>query len=150
MPPLVILVSSIGIELADGATTGRRIRINRPGDANARCKASRASGQHKDFSPFMRQPTPRSIFNAISFQHVRTEASGPRPCRRGAKSSPSRDFICGFRQSHFQFSRQSPEEDLQALTEDDGSAEPAPRACSIIWWATSVRPRQISGQTESH
>jgi len=77
---------------------------HRPGDANPRCKASRASGQHKDFSPFMPQSTTRSTFNAISFQHVRTEASGLRPCRRGAKSSPSHDFVFGFRQSHFQFS----------------------------------------------
>ena len=90
------------------------------------------------------------------------------------------------------------EDDRQALTEDDESAEPAlldgprrgpccrarwftrqqdrvsdhrvrskeirprqlvpllrwcsrsPRACSIIWWVASVRPRQISGQAESH
>ena len=26
----------------------------------------------------------------------------------------------------------------------------SPRACSIIWWVASVRPRQISGQAESH
>jgi len=34
-----------------------------------------------------------NTFNAILFQHVRTEASGPRPCRRGAKLSPLRDRL---------------------------------------------------------
>ena len=43
------LGSSIGIVPADGETTGRRIRINRPDDENARCKVSRAPGQRKDF-----------------------------------------------------------------------------------------------------
>jgi hypothetical protein len=87
----VILGSSIGIVPADGETTGRRIRINRPGDENARCKVSKASGQHRDFSPFMQQPTTRSTSNAISFQQAHTERSGPRPCRRGAKSLLQRE-----------------------------------------------------------
>jgi putative transposase len=58
--------------------TGRRIRINPLDDENARCKVSRASGQHRNFSPFMRQPTTHSAFNAISFQQARTDASAPR------------------------------------------------------------------------
>ena len=69
----------------DGATTGRRIRISRRGDENARCKGSRASDRRKDFS----QPTPPfkipSTSNAISPQQERTEPSGRRRCRRGAK-----------------------------------------------------------------
>src|ERR1019366_4575591 len=40
-PPRVILGSSIGIVPADGETTGRRIRINRPDDENARCKVQK-------------------------------------------------------------------------------------------------------------
>src|ERR1019366_10317602 len=90
-PPRVILESSIGIVPADGETTGRRIRINRPDDENARCKVSKASGQHRDFSPFMQQPTTPSTSNAISFQQAHTERSGPRPCRRGAKSLLQRE-----------------------------------------------------------
>ena len=62
---------------------GRRIRINRPDDENARCKGSRALGQHKDFSPFMRQPTTPSTSNAISFQQGRTELFEPRQWTRG-------------------------------------------------------------------
>ena len=103
-PPRVILRSNIGITPADGETTEWRIRINRPDDGNARCKVSRASDQHKDFSPFTQQLTTPSASNAISFQQGRTELFELRPCRRGAKSSPSRDLTCGFRKSHVQFS----------------------------------------------
>jgi len=45
-PLRVNVGSSIGIVPADGKTTGRRIRINRPVDENAKCKVSRALGQH--------------------------------------------------------------------------------------------------------
>jgi putative transposase len=59
-PPRANLGSRIGIAPADGETIGPRIRINRPGDENARCKVSRAPGQRKDFS----QSTPRSTTNS--------------------------------------------------------------------------------------
>lgn len=84
----MIFGSSVVTVLDDGVTTGRRIRISRQDDENARCKGLRASGQHRDFSHFRQQPTTPSTFNAISFQQARTEPSGPWPCRRGAKSSP--------------------------------------------------------------
>ena len=70
---------------ADGETIGRRIRINQPDDENARCKASRASDQHKDFSPFTQQPTTLSTFNAISFQQGRTELFEPLPWTHGVR-----------------------------------------------------------------
>jgi hypothetical protein len=47
--------------------------------------ASRASDQHKDFSPFTQQPTTRSTFNAISFQQGRTELFEPRPWTHGVR-----------------------------------------------------------------
>ena len=78
-----ILGSSIGIAPADGETTGRRIRINRPDDENARCKVSRASDQHRDFFPFMQQSTTPSTFNAISF-HQHIDLFGPRLTTFGA------------------------------------------------------------------
>ena len=84
-PRRVILGSRIGIAPADGETIGRRIRINQPDDENARCKVSRASVQHRDFSPFTQQPTTPSTFNAISFQHGRTELFEPRPWTHGVR-----------------------------------------------------------------
>ena len=72
--------------------TGRKIRINRPGDENARCKVSRAWGRRRDFSPFTRPSITPSPFNTISFQQALTEPSGPRPCRFGSKSSPQLDL----------------------------------------------------------
>jgi hypothetical protein len=57
---------------ADGATTGRRIRISRPGDENARCKALRAPDRRKDFSQRMPQSKTPSTSNAISPRHERT------------------------------------------------------------------------------
>ena len=39
----------------------------------------------------MQQPTTPSTSSAISPQQERTEPSGPRPCRRGTKSSPRRE-----------------------------------------------------------
>ena len=103
-PPHAILGSCIAIVPADGETTGWRIRISRPEDENARCKVSGALGRHKDFSPFMQWPTTPSTSNAISFQHARTEPSGPPPCRLGAKSSPRPDCSYGVRRSRAQFS----------------------------------------------
>src|ERR1019366_266502 len=90
-PPRVILESSIGIVPADGETTGRRIRINRPDDENARCKVSRAWDPRKDFSQCMQQPTTPSTSSAILPQQKRTEPSWHRPCRRGVKSSLRRE-----------------------------------------------------------
>ena len=73
------------------AHTGRRIRINRPDDENARCKVSRTSGQRRDFSPFMQPPTTPSTFNAISFQQGRTEHFEPQPWTRGARQLPQHE-----------------------------------------------------------
>ena len=79
------LGSSIGIVRADAKTIGQRIRINRPDDENARCKGSKASVQHKEFSHFMQPPTTRSTFNAISFQQGRTELFERSPWTRGVR-----------------------------------------------------------------
>jgi transposase-like protein len=69
----------LGIEHRHRTGRWRNIRaensLNRPGDANARCKALRASAQHKDFSPFMQQPTTRST--VIGYARV---ARGRRRC----------------------------------------------------------------------
>src|ERR1700732_2749866 len=100
----VILESQNAMSAADGATTERRIRINRPDDENARCKGSRAWDPRKDFSQCMQQHKIPSTSNVISPQQERTEPSGPQPCRRGAKSSPPHDFSCETRRpaSNFQ------------------------------------------------
>jgi hypothetical protein len=58
----------------DGATTELRTRINRPDDENARCRASRARVQPKDFSQLTQLLTTTSTFNAISFQQGPTES----------------------------------------------------------------------------
>ena len=64
----VIWGSRSGPSEVDGATTEPRIRINRPGDENARCKVSRAPGQRKDFSQSTPRYTTHSTSNAISFR----------------------------------------------------------------------------------
>src|SRR5207302_10071578 len=66
MPPRVILESNIGIVLADGETTGRRIRLNRPGDESAKCKGSRTWGPPKDFTQSTARSTIHSMPNATS------------------------------------------------------------------------------------
>src|ERR1019366_5279218 len=68
--------SRIGIAPADGETIGPRIRINRPGDENARCKVSTAPGQRKDFSQSTPRSTTHSTSNATSPQPERTEPPG--------------------------------------------------------------------------
>src|ERR1019366_3158749 len=75
----------------DGATIERRIRICRPDDENARCKVSRVRVQPKDFSQRTQPLTTLSTSSAISPQQECTEPSGPRRCRRGAKSSLRRE-----------------------------------------------------------
>src|SRR5476651_2234900 len=87
LPLPVILESQNDMSAVDGATIERRIRINRPDDENTRCRVSRALHPRNDFSHFMQRPTTLSTSNAISPQQERTEPSGPRQCRRGAKSS---------------------------------------------------------------
>ena len=69
----------------------RRSRLRQVYEGNARCKGSRAWDPRKDFSQCMQQPTTHSTSNVISPQQERTEPSGHRPCRRGAKSSPRRE-----------------------------------------------------------
>jgi hypothetical protein len=82
----VILESQNATSAADGATTERRTRINRPDEGRGRCKGSRASGRRKDFSQCMQQSTTPSTSNVI-----RTEPFGPQRCRHGTKSSPRRE-----------------------------------------------------------
>ena len=50
---------------ADGATTGPKTRISQPDDENARCKASRAGDQPRDFFQPMPPSTTPSTSNAI-------------------------------------------------------------------------------------
>jgi transposase-like protein len=87
--------SDLGIEnatsAADGATTERRTRINRPDEGRGRCKGSRAWGRRKDFSQCMQQSTTPSTSNVILHRQERTEPFGPQRCRHGTKSSPRRE-----------------------------------------------------------
>ncbi len=53
---------------ADGATTERRIPINRPDEGRGKCKISTAWDPRKDFSQCMPQPTTLSTSSAISPQ----------------------------------------------------------------------------------
>src|SRR5450631_1525397 len=91
LPQPMILESQDASSDLDGATIERRTRINRPDDANGRCRVSRAWDPRKDFSRFMLQPTIPSTSSVISPQQERIEPSGPRRCRRGAKSSLRRE-----------------------------------------------------------
>ena len=84
-PPPGILGWRTGTNAAARATTGWRIRISPPGGGSARCNASKAWAQPKDFSPFMLRPTTPSIPNATSFRLKRTAPSGPRRWRHGIK-----------------------------------------------------------------
>jgi len=89
---------------AGGETTERRIRINRPDDESAKCKGSRARGQPKDFPQSTPRSTTHSTASATSSQQERTEPFWPQLCRRGAKSSPPRDFSCGTRRTRIKLS----------------------------------------------
>ena len=66
LPQPMILESQNAMSAADGATTERRTRINRPDEERGRCKGSRASGRRKDFSQCMQQSTTPSTSNVIS------------------------------------------------------------------------------------
>src|ERR1700731_4454681 len=88
----VILESQNATGAADGATTERRTRINRPDEGRGRCKGSRASGRRKDFSQCMQQSTTPSTSNVILHRQERTEPFGPQRCRHGTKSSPRREL----------------------------------------------------------
>src|SRR2546429_246403 len=79
------------MRLVAGTTTEPRIRINRPDDENVRCRVLRVQVQPKDFSQPTQPHTTLSTSNAISSQEKRTEPSGLRRCRRGAKSSLRRE-----------------------------------------------------------
>ena len=81
------LESQNDTSVVDGATIEPKTRINQPDDENTRCRVSRALHPPKDFSHFMQRPTTLSTSSVISPQQERTEPSGPRRCRRGAKSS---------------------------------------------------------------
>ena len=84
-PPSGILGWLTGTNAAGRATTGRRTRISPPGGGSARCNASKAWAQRKDFSPFMLPPTTPSTSNATSFRLKRTAVSGPQLWRHGSK-----------------------------------------------------------------
>ena len=79
------------MNMVDGATIERRIRINRPDDENTRCKISREWVPRKDFSQCMQQLIILSTSSANLPQQERTEPSGHRLCRHGTKSSPRRE-----------------------------------------------------------
>src|SRR5271169_4486659 len=81
------LGSQDAMNAVDGATIEQRIRINQPDGGRGRCRGSRASDPHKDFSQYMQPHKILSTSNAISFQRARTEPSGPRPCKHGAMPS---------------------------------------------------------------
>ena len=75
----------------DGATIGRRIRISQHDEGRGRCKGSRAAGSAQRFLSV--HAAAHNTFNVQ--RHLtsarRTEPSGHRPCRRGAKSSLRRE-----------------------------------------------------------
>src|SRR5262249_6140458 len=77
LPQPAIFESQDVMNAVDGAIIERRTRISRPHDENARCRASKARVQRKDFSQCMQQPTTLSTSNAISFQQGPTERSPP-------------------------------------------------------------------------
>src|SRR5450631_2992579 len=87
LPLPVILESQNDMSVVDGTTIEPRIRINQPDDENIRCRVSRVWVQPKDFSQRTQLLTTLSTSSAISPKQERTEPSGPRRCRRGAKSS---------------------------------------------------------------
>src|SRR5450631_789572 len=87
----VILESQSVMNAVDGATIEWRIRISRPDDENTRCRDSRVRVQPKDFSQRTQPLTTLLTSSVISPQQERTEPSGPRRCRRGAKSSLRRE-----------------------------------------------------------
>jgi hypothetical protein len=83
--------------------TEPRIRISRPADESARCKASTAPGQRKDFSQCMQPFTTSSTSNAISLQQERTEPFARRLWIHGARQSRSAENMrdAGFPRSSF-------------------------------------------------
>jgi hypothetical protein len=83
-----------GTNAAARATTGRRIRISPPGGGSARCNASKAWAQPKDFSPCMLPPTTPSTSNATSFRLKRTAVSGLRLWKPGIKRLARREQRC--------------------------------------------------------
>src|SRR2546421_11644066 len=91
LPQPVISGSRTAMRLVAGTTTEPRIRINRPDDENTRCRVLRVQVQPKDSSQPTQPHTTLSTSNAISPQEKRTEPSGHRRCRHGAKSSPRRE-----------------------------------------------------------
>src|ERR1700730_11051918 len=79
------------MNVVDGATTERRIRISQSDEGRGRCKGPRAWHRRKNFSQCMPQPTTLSTFSVISPQQEHTEPSEHRPCRRGVKLSLRRE-----------------------------------------------------------
>jgi hypothetical protein len=96
-PPAGILGWQTGTNAAGHATTGRRIRISPPVGGSARCNASKAWAQPKDFSPSMLPPTTPSTSNATSFRLKRTAPSGLRLWRHGIKPLARHEQRCAGR-----------------------------------------------------
>ena len=86
-----------------GRTTASRIRTSRPGGGSARCSASRARAQRKDFSPLTLPSSTPSTSNATSLPLQRIALCAPRRSARGARqlrplkisraAGPSRSFV---------------------------------------------------------
>src|ERR1035438_3854367 len=75
-PQPVILESQNAMNVVDGATIERRIRINRPDEGRGRCKGSRAWDPRNDFSQCMQQHKILSTSTVILPRQERTEPSG--------------------------------------------------------------------------
>ena len=103
LPPPMILGLAPAMSAGGGRTTAPRIRISRPGAGSARCSASRARAQRKDFSPLTLPSSTPSTSNATSLPLQRIALSAPRRSARGARqlrllkisraTGPSRPFV---------------------------------------------------------
>jgi transposase-like protein len=74
----MILGLAPAMSAVSGRTTAPRIRISRPDAGNARCSASRARAQRKDFFPLTLPSSTLSTSNATSLLLQRTAHSAPR------------------------------------------------------------------------
>jgi len=88
---MALLPAISGSKTAMSAVGGRtivpRIRTSRPDEGSARCNASRAQAQPRNFSQPMPPSTTSSTSNATSRQPKRIAPSAPRRGGRGAKRS---------------------------------------------------------------
>jgi hypothetical protein len=77
-PPPMILALAPAMSAVGGRTIAPRIRISRPDAGSARCSASRARAQRKDFSPLTLPSSTLSTSNATSLPLQRIAFSAPR------------------------------------------------------------------------